>query len=201
MGLVENVQNRLPVGGEFQGYNGDCVEYALMIGRAATSPQYPTTREELNRLTAESITAGQAGAAGQMTDANAAWLCGREGIPYQQIPFNANGLYYWLGIGHAVVCGFSNGQALPGNEPGVQGHAVCFLLHDGTGFTLANGDSANGRAGQLDRGVTTGQVVSAQPTTMTVIHPVLVAVDTAGIAADAHSIINSAQDILKKVGG
>ena len=173
MSLVDNVAGRLPVGGEFGGRNGDCAEYAIMIARAAVSPQHPTTDDELNRLTSEAIAANppEAGPAGQMSDANAAWLCRVEGMKYTQIPYNRDGLYYWLSQGCAVCCGFSNGGALPGNEPGVKGHVVAVLAHDDTGFTLANGDSTNGRAGQLDTGVITAQIEAAQPTTLTVIEP------------------------------
>lgn len=204
MGLVENVAGRLPIGGEFQGYNGDCVEYSIMVAHTAASPQYPCDRAELDRLTAESITAGQAGPAGQMTDANAAWLCTTEKIPFQQIPWNLDGLYYWLGAAfHPVVLGMANGQAMPGNEPNVHGHAVCFLGHDAAGFIIANGDSTNGRAGKLDYGVLVQQILAAQPTTMTVIHPQVAPapVDLAGIKNDATQIQALASDIIKKAGG
>ena len=169
---IDNVSARLPVGGEFQGHNGDCAEYAYMIARAAVSPQYPTTAEELQRLTNKSIGAGEAGPNGEMTDANAVWLCRSEGTPYVQLAYSRNSLFYWLGQGYAVMCGFRNGQALPGNEPNVFGHSVAVLDHDSTGFTLANGDSVNGRAGKLDTGVLSSQLEAAQPTTLTVIQPV-----------------------------
>lgn len=212
MSLVSNISGRLPVGGEFQGFNGDCAEYGVMVGRTATSPQYPCDKATLDHLTSESITAKEAGPAGQMTDANAAWLCQTESIPFQQLPFNPDGMYYWLGIGHAVVCGFANGQALPGNESGVQGHCVCFLAHDDTGFTLANGDSVNGRNGQLDTGVPYSSVIAAKPTTMTVIHPIPMDLQAikqdcwniqarVGTAqADLEAILLLVADILKRVG-
>jgi hypothetical protein len=165
--LVQNVEGRLPVGGEFQGHNGDCAEYALMIGRTAKMPVYPCDGATLEYMTNLSIGAGQAGPAGQMTDSNFVWLCRALHLDYAQRPFDPAAVYGALGNGAPVCCGFSNGQALPGNEPGVFGHAICLLDWDGHTFTLANGDSTNGRAGKLDYGVTWEQIWAAQPTTQT----------------------------------
>lgn len=167
--LTNNVAHRLPSGGEFQGRNGDCVEYSFMVARAAAVISAACDGAELNRLTGEAISAGEAGPSGAMTNANLAWLCSKEGVTYEQI---AGGDWHsyierWAGV-QPIVMGFSNGQALPGNEPNVFGHAVAVLDHDWQAqtYTIANGDSTNGRAGQFDV-VPIGALFAAQPTQTT----------------------------------
>lgn len=172
MSLVSNIVWRLPLGGEFSaGKNGDCAEIAYQMGRAALQPWHSTAPPELLRLVNEALAAGETDCPGGcMTDAQFAWLCQRERCLYTQMSFDENTLQGWLAGGFPVVCGFRNGQALPGNEPGVQGHAVCFLEHEpGGGYTLYNGDSANGRAGKLDTGVSSAAIHAAVPTTLTML--------------------------------
>ena len=175
--LVANVAGRLPQWGEFapgaptqanpKGHNGDCVEYSYMVARAAAQPWCALDGAELDRLTNESIGAGEAGPAGQMTNANLAWLCSTEGAPYTQITTGDLIATAQEWAGRRPLCmGFANGQALPGNEQGVFGHCVAVLDWDGSVFTLANGDSTNGEAGRLDT-ASPAQLAAAQPSQVT----------------------------------
>jgi hypothetical protein len=167
--LVANVWNRLPVGGEFQGYNGDCTEYSFMVGCAGLDPHRACDKAELDRLTALAIQHGDASSSGAMTAANLASLCQLETIAYQQGDGST-----WLPQLHAhgnvlpLVVQVANGQALPGNEQGVQGHAIVVLAVDPTytRLTIANGDSANGKAGQLDY-ATVQDIANARPFAVT----------------------------------
>lgn len=168
---VVNVYDRLPIGGEFQGYNGDCTEFSYGVAVQACQPGRVLTRAELDRLTAEAINAGQAAAGGAMTAANLAWLCQREETPYQQsdgsqwehVLGTQGGYGTW-----PLILQLANGQALPGNQQGVLGHAVVVLAWDGgqQRATIANGDSANGEAGQLDV-VSFQDIRNAQPFSVT----------------------------------
>lgn len=167
--LVVNVEGRLPIGGEFQGKNGDCTEYAFMVGNTALDPAQLCNAAELNRLTQESIDAGQAAGSGAMTAANLAWLCTTEHHPYTQTTTWASVL---AGMGGTlpVILQVNNGSALPGNEGGVNGHAVVALDYDAITQTLviANGDSVNGRAGLLDT-ISMHDVQAASPFMVTVL--------------------------------
>lgn len=172
--LVLNVQNRLPVGGEFQGKNGDCVEYGFMICQGSRDPGKPTTGAELNRLTTEAIDDGEASASGAMTNANLAWLCSKEKASYQQTTAGDLIALTAKTAGYKPVCmGFSNGQALPGNEQGVHGHAIAILDFDGTNFTAANGDSTNGRNGKVDK-ISPSQMATAHPTQITILEDFMI---------------------------
>lgn len=170
--LVQNVQNRLPQGGEFQGRNGDCTEYAFMVGDAALDPAEPCDANELNRLTTLSINGGNASGSGAMTAANLAWLCAQDGHAYLQGTNWASLLAQHIPAGHPVILQVANGSQLPGNEGGVNGHAVVALDYDAAAQTIviANGDSVNGRAGKLDT-ISMQDVQNAQPFAATVLLP------------------------------
>jgi hypothetical protein len=167
--LVANVWNRLPAGGEFQGYNGDCTEYSFMVGACALAPSKACTKAELDRLTAEAINAGQAGQQGAMTAANLVWLCNQEhqsyaqggGATFKQVLVSAGNVL-------PIIVQVNNGAALPGNEAGVKGHAVVVLAVDPTHtrMTIANGDSTWGKQGQLDY-CSVQDMLNAQPFAVT----------------------------------
>lgn len=169
--LVTNVQGRLPQGGEFQGRNGDCTEYAFMVGDAALDTAEPCDANELNRLTTLSINGGNAGGSGSMTAANLAWLIAKDGHPYQATSNWASALAQHGGT-YPVILQVNNGSNLPGNEGGVNGHAVVALDYDSASQTLviANGDSVNGRAGRLDT-IHMSDVQAANPFACTVLLP------------------------------
>lgn len=206
--LVLNVQGRLPIGGEFQGKNGDCTEYAFMVARTSETPSQPCDAAELNRLTNKSISAGEAGPSGSMTTANIAWLCASEGVPYQQ---DASGIWASViaqeGGKHAIVLQVSNGSQLPGNEGGVNGHAVAVLDYDSLTqrVTIANGDSVNGRAGQLDV-IHMADIANSQPfgITLLLITPtgggtpgvsIIIVRDPSGAITGAHDAVDASLTI------
>lgn len=199
---VINVYGRLPIGGEFLGYFHDCTEYAYGVAVQACQPSRSLTRVELDRLVAEAIQAQQTtDNQGAMTVANLAWLCQKEQTPYQQSSgdqwehvLGAQGGYgTW-----PVIVQVSNGGAIPGNETGVQGHAIAVLAWDGgqQQLTIANGDSTNGRAGQLDV-VNFQDIRNARPFCVTEIRlprPAIKVVDLAAIIAAAQQILTLAKE-------
>lgn len=168
--LVANVWNRLPAGGEFGGKTGDCTEYSYMVAACALAPSKPCNDAELNRLTNEAIAAGQVQSSqGAMNPANLVWLCQKEhqayaqggGSTFQQVLAAAGNIL-------PLIVQVNNGAALPGNEPGVKGHAVVVLAVDETHtrMTIANGDSTWGKQGQLDY-CSVQDMLNAQPFAVT----------------------------------
>lgn len=172
MSLANEIQGQLPVGGEFQGYTGDCTEYAYMVAVAAESGS-ACDKTELDRLTALAVANHfTTSPTGSMTAANLASFCQLEHTNYQQV--SGGNMISTLTQNdynkYAIVLQVLNGSKLPGNEGGVNGHAVCVLDYNEAAqtVTIANGDSVNGRNGQLDT-ITLGDVQNAVPFAVTII--------------------------------
>ena len=168
--LVANVWNRLPQGGEFGGKTGDCTEYSYMVGACALAPSKPCNDAELNRLTQEAIDAKQVQSSqGAMNPANLVWLCQKEHESYAQ---GAGSTFAQVlaDVGNVlpIIVQVNHGSALPGNEAGVNGHAVVVLAVDATHtrMTIANGDSTWGKQGQLDY-CSVAEMLAAQPFAVT----------------------------------
>lgn len=174
--LSDYIAGKLPVGGEFQGYTGDCTEYAYMVAVSAEI-HTPCDKIELNRLTAIAVANNfTTSPNGAMTAANVVSFCQLEHTNYNQqsggnmISTLTQNDYNRF----AVLLQVLNGSMLPGNEGGVNGHAVCVLAYNAADQTLiiANGDSVGGRQGQLDT-IHLIDVQNAHPFAVTVIEATL----------------------------
>lgn len=167
---------------EFGAYTGDCVWAAVHMaaGQLAPArwplPDYAT----LNRLTQEAISAGiGVGSEGQANPGQLLEMLTRWGMAYT-VPYAYNGYPIAEDILAAlvtsararhkpVILGFTNGQALPGDEVGLHGHAIA-VLHDlgGGRFGCGDGDNPVCRAGLLAV-YTLAQLVAAAPDSAVII--------------------------------
>lgn len=156
---------------EFGRYNGDCMWDALLAClHCVDGIDAPLTIDALNTLTARAIADKLAGERGQASLGQVETACSRYyklepiyklgyqvGLPvrdsdrYPQVKGWLTALQAHGGI-NPIVLMIENAQALPGNEPGVKRHGIAILgCHvENAAYQVANGDSANGRKGQLD---------------------------------------------------
>lgn len=140
---------------EFFGYNGDCTEDAFdMAAHTAYPGQFPVTSDELDKLTTAAVAAGKTTSQnGAMTADDLAWLCSYSGVKYTQVDGGAwlTIIQSWAGI-KPIIVQVLNGSALPGNQGGVNGHAVTIFGYDPVSgdVLVGNGDSTNGKAGRTD---------------------------------------------------
>lgn len=148
---------------EFGQYTGDCVWAAVAMGEHMLSPyKHPLPDyAHLNSLTTAAIDAGiGVGAEGQATPGQLKEMLTRWGMRYsighdydgttldatslQQILIAATGRH------RPVLLGFTNGQALPGDEMGLHGHAIAVLHNLGRNvYATGDGDNPLCRQGQL----------------------------------------------------
>lgn len=147
---------------EFGQYTGDCVWAAVHMAAHRLNPtSWPLGMTILNRLTSEAIAAGiGVGSRGQATPGQLKTMLSRWGMRYsvgwdyngQPIPGATlkNILDSATLRGKPVLLGMWNGQALPGDEAGLQGHEIAVLHPDqGWGFACGDGDNPKCAAGEL----------------------------------------------------
>jgi hypothetical protein len=148
---------------EFQGYTGDCVWAAVHMGAHRLAPEaWPVPSASiLNRLTREAIAAGiGVGQRGEATPGQLKTMLARWGMRYR-VGYDYNGspigqaqlqriLDGALSRGKPVLLGFTNGQALAGDEHGLHGHEIV-VLHPMTaqGYPCGDGDNPRCRDGEL----------------------------------------------------
>ena len=148
---------------EFQGYTGDCVWAAVHMGAHRLAPAaWPVPSATiLNRLTSEAISAGiGVGPRGEATPGQLKTMLARWGMRYS-VGYDYNGVpiaQAWLknildtalARGKPVLLGFTNGQALAGDESGLHGHEIV-VLHPVTpaGYPCGDGDNPRCQQGEL----------------------------------------------------
>ena len=149
---------------EFIGnYTGNCVWAAVHMGAHRLAPvAWPVPSATiLNRLTSEAIAADiGVGPRGEATPGQLKMMLSRWGMRYS-IGYDYNGVpiaQAWLkhildtalARGKPVLLGFTNGQALSGDERGLHGHEIV-VLHPVTpaGYPCGDGDNPRCRQGEL----------------------------------------------------
>lgn len=155
---------------EFQGYTGDCVWAAVHMGAHRLAPlAWPVPSAAiLDRLTSEAIGAGiGVGARGEATPGQLKTMLERWGMKYS-VGYDYNGVTIptsrlqqlldgALARGKPVLLGFTNGQALTGDEVGLHGHEIV-VLHPfdagqgpggKSGYPCGDGDNPACRQGKL----------------------------------------------------
>jgi hypothetical protein len=154
---------------EFQGYTGDCVWAAVHMAAHRLAPgAWPVpSASTLNQLTSEAIAANiGVGPRGETTPGQLKTMLERWGMRYS-IGYDYNGvsipqaqlqavLDNALARGKPVLLGFTNGQALTGDEVGLHGHEIVVLhpLDAGAntgagGYPCGDGDNPRCRQGEL----------------------------------------------------
>lgn len=148
---------------EFGQYSGDCVWAAVHMAAHRLDPQaWPMpSMPILNRLTSEAIAAGiGVGARGQANPSQLKTMLSRWGMRYS-IGWDYNGqaipaatlrgiLDGATARGKPVLLGMWNGQALPGDEHGLQGHEIVVLHPAGpAGYPCGDGDNPKCAQGQM----------------------------------------------------
>ncbi len=150
---------------EFQGYTGDCVWAAVHMGAHRLAPvAWPVpSRAILNRLTSEAIAANiGVGPRGEATPGQLKTMLSHWGMRYTPaydyngetiLPAQLAGLLdAALARGKPVLLGFTNGQALTGDEVGLHGHEIV-VLHPfdagKSGYPCGDGDNPACRQGEL----------------------------------------------------
>lgn len=124
--------------GEFSQFNGDCVWAAVLMGAHTLQPGgWPLDYALLNALTQQAIAANiGVGPQGQANRAQLEYMLNAWGFAWTSlwadstaIPHDTLGniLLDSLSSGWPVLLGFSNGQALPGDERGLHGHEIAAL--------------------------------------------------------------------------
>jgi hypothetical protein len=148
---------------EFQGYTGDCVWAAVHMAAHRLAPaEWPVPSAAiLNRLTNEAIAAGiGVGPRGEATPGQLKTMLGRWGMRWS-LGYDYDGnqipaarlqaiLDAALARGKPVMLGFTNGQALTGDEVGVHGHEIAVLHPPAVqGYPCGDGDNPKCAAGEL----------------------------------------------------
>lgn len=148
---------------EFLGYTGDCVWAAVHMAAHRLAPAaWPVPSATiLNRLTSAAIAAGiGVGPRGEADPAQLETMLTRWGMrftraaAYTGAPIPQAQLVALLDAalarGQPVLLGFTNGQALAGDEVGLHGHEIA-VLHPATagGYPCGDGDNPRCAAGEL----------------------------------------------------
>jgi hypothetical protein len=134
---------------EFGHYTGDCVWKAVQDGAHKRAPRHwPETFPLLNSLTTQAIAAGiGVGSEGQATAGQLEHMLGVWGMRYTNLG-SLSALDGALARGASVLIGYSNGQALPGDEPHLFGHENCVLHKVPGGYLVGDGDNPACYGGQ-----------------------------------------------------
>lgn len=139
---------------EFQGYTGDCVLDAMLMGLHAQWPaRFALTASVLDAMVADAIAHYGAGPRGQWDYGSMTRYLTDRGYRVRNMAvsnFPAE-LKRYAGVLPCVV-GVTNAAALPGNEPGVQNHAIALfgLYSDGT-YSCGNGDATRSDPNTIQR--------------------------------------------------
>lgn len=124
---------------EFQGYNGDCTQTAHLSALHCIDPvAHPMTPAALNALVARDVARGFAAANGSQNDVGLANSLRLDGVPFHQVSPSsgvtggdwAAELARWGGIKPIILQVAAAGGHLPGDEAGVQGHAIACVAWD-----------------------------------------------------------------------